>query len=51
MTTEEHIINGVYNLGDALWAIFGSFLILALSIYLAGSKIAKAIAIKNRTEP
>lgn len=50
MSTEQHLINGIYNLGDALWAIFGSFIPLSLAITLASSKIAKAIATKSQTE-
>ncbi|GHC41712.1 hypothetical protein [Roseibacillus persicicus] len=43
MTHEQHLTNGLYNLGDALWAIFGALLLLALSLLIVGLKVAKAL--------
>ncbi len=43
MTHDQHVVNGIYNLGDALWAVFGALVLLAISVFVAGLKIANAI--------
>ena len=43
MSFEDHLLNGIYNIGDALWAIFGGLVILAGLLLYVGVKIAKAL--------
>jgi len=48
MSYEEHVVNGIYNVGDALWGVCGAVVLLAIVVLVGGLKVAGAIGKKER---
>ncbi len=46
MLFEEHVVNGIYNVGDALWGVCGAVVLLAIVVLVVGLKVAGAIGKK-----